>query len=63
MSGEYRQIGQISPNATDDEILSILISHFPLLDAFDFTAERILQTVRPHLILSAHDHKVMPFVS
>ncbi|BES88117.1 Metallophosphoesterase 1 [Nesidiocoris tenuis] len=50
------------PPSGSDKVLTILLSHMPLLGASSFFTEKVIRDMKPSLIISAHDHKAVHFV-
>ncbi|CAH1404124.1 unnamed protein product [Nezara viridula] len=50
-------------NVENDTSIRIVLSHIPLLGVDSFLGEEIIMKLRPHAIFSAHDHKLMHFMT
>lgn len=50
-------------NVENDTSIRIVLSHIPLLGVDSLLAEEIIMKLRPHAIFSAHDHKLMHFMT
>ncbi|XP_054288846.1 uncharacterized protein LOC129004327 [Macrosteles quadrilineatus] len=56
-----RIVPPLPPLAAGDNMTRVVISHMPLLGVPSAFAAEVLQRLRPHVILSAHDHKSVHF--